>query len=282
MQVLKQSSVEHIVLIYRFSKFTFLDEFRLLIPARESSLVGDIGLVVFDTSIPQQSPDSWRHFYIAPTPPQDIRNLWPWGIWVYRDVDRMQGEGSCDGPLIVDPAQSVVAFVLYRHECGGPSSGEVVSVIRIAALVGYMSSTHTGQHIPWDDWKRDVMVVEIPPSSASLVRTFVFGSRVLLLMDDWRDNTGGYSIWAYDFNLRGCRTLVRAGDRKNKRKVTPNPKKIWFPPGYDNAVGDMRAMGDSLVSCMVSDSQENLGLKRAYVWYKSTVFPNDIYVWEFI
>jgi hypothetical protein len=221
--------------------------------------VEDIGLVMFDTSIPQQSPDSWRDFSIVPPHNRYCGIPWPWKVCVYADSDRVLGEGSCDGPLIVDPTQSVVVLVLYNHECGGPSRGEVVLVIRVAALVGYMSS-HTSQRIPWGDWNGNVMVVEIPLYNVSRLRAFVLGSRVLLLTDDWRDHMGGYSIRAYDFSLRGCRALVQAGNGENKRMVMPNPKKIWFPPGRDVGIENMRALGDSLVSCRVSDSQEIIGL----------------------
>jgi hypothetical protein len=260
LQVLKQSIAEHKSLYPRFSELLFLDEFRLLIPTHQPSLEADIGLLVFDTSIPQQSPDSWRRFNIVPMHPQYGRNLWSWGVWVYTDTDRLQREGSCDGPLIIDPTQSVIVLVPYHRECGGPSTGTTALVIRAATLVGYMSSTHTGQCIPWDDWKRDVMAVEIPPYDVSYARTFVLGSRVLLMMDGWRDSTGGCSIRAYDFSRRGCMGLVRAGHKENKRRVMPNPKKIWLPSERDDGAENMQTLGDSLVSCAVSDSQEALGL----------------------
>jgi hypothetical protein len=222
--------------------------------------VGDIGLVMFDTSTPQQSPDSWRDFSIVPPHHRYGGGPWPRRVWVCADSDRMLGEGSCDGPLTVDPTQSVVVLVLYHHECGGPSSGEAVLVIRVAALVGYMSSPHTGQRIPWDDWNGNALVVEIPLYNISPVQTFVLGSRVLLMTDNWQDHIEGYSIRAYDFSLRGCRALVRVGDGENKRMIMPDPKKTWFPPGRDIEIENMRALGDSLVSCRVSDSQETLGL----------------------
>jgi hypothetical protein len=104
------------------------------------------------------------------------------------------------------------------------------------------------------------MAVEIPPYDVSYARTFVLGSRVLLMMDGWRDSTGGCSIRAYDFSRRGCMGLVRAGHKENKRRVMPNPKKIWLPSERDDGAENMQTLGDSLVSCAVSDSQEALGL----------------------
>ena len=67
------------------------------------------------------------------------------GVWVYTDSDRMQGGDSRDGPLIVDPTQSVVILMLYCHEPGSLARHEGVLVVRTATLVGYMTSTHTGQ-----------------------------------------------------------------------------------------------------------------------------------------
>ena len=258
LQVLKRSCVEDSFLSYPYSEFTFLDEFRLLTSTGLHTMdVHELDLIVFDTSIPQQSQYSWRRFNIAPMHnDRYARSPWAWGAWIYTDGDRSRGEGSRGEPLVVDPTQSVVVLVLYHHECGYITGGEVILVIRAATLVGYMSSTRNELFIPWDDWKRDAMVVEVPHYGISYVRTFVLGSHVLLVTYNWRDNGGRYRVQAYDFSRWGCRTLVRVGDGEKERMVMPNPEKIWFPRENSNGLENMRALGDCLVSCAVSDSQE--------------------------
>jgi hypothetical protein len=173
----------------------------------------------------------------------------------------MQGGDSRDGPLIVDPTQSVVVLMLYCHEPGGLARHDGVLVVRAATLVGYMTSTHTGQRIPWDDWKRYVMVVEAPPRGFSYVQPLVLGSRVLFTIYNWGDGRGGSWALVHDFSRWGCRALVRAGDGENESRFVPNPKTIQFPREHVLGRVTLRALGNSLVSCAVSDSQESLMLR---------------------
>ena len=104
------------------------------------------------------------------------------------------------------------------------------------------------------------MTVKLPPYDVFYVRTFVLGSRVLLMTDDRRDNTGSYLIRVYDFSRWGCRALVRTGDGEYERRVMPDPKKMLFPRRHSNRVKNLRSLGDSLVGFAVSDFQENIGL----------------------
>ena len=188
---------------------------------------------MFNTFIPRKSPNSWRQFNIVPTRHRSGRSSCAWGVWVYTDSDRMQGGGSRDGPLIVDPTQSVVVLMLYCHEPGGLARHEGVHVVRTATLVGYMTSTHTGQRILWDDWKRYVMVVETPPCGLSYVQPLVLGSRVLFTLYNREDSTGGSWTHVYDFSRWGCRAPVRAGDGENGSRFVPNSKMIQFPGEHD-------------------------------------------------
>ena len=248
MQVLKRSSVKDVFLCYRYLKFNFLDEFRLL--TSTAPYDDELHLVMFDTSIPQRSRDSWRQLNIAPTHHHlYARNPWAWKVSIHTDSDRSQGEDSCDGPLIIDTTQSVVVIVLICRGHEDFPGGEAVLVIPTAALVGYMSS-RSGQRIPWDDWKRDVMVVEIPRYIFH-VRTFVHGTRVLLMTYSSMER---YCVRAYDFSRWGCRALVRVGSGEKERMVMPNPEKVWFLSELGNGLQDMRALGDSLVISSVGNS----------------------------
>ena len=97
-------------------------------------------------------------------------------------------------------------------------------VNRAAALVGYMSSTPNGPHIPWDDWKKGAVGVDIP-HDISYTWTFVLGSRVLLMTHDWRANRGRYRVQAHNFSRWRCRALVRVGDGGRKECSGPIPRR---------------------------------------------------------
>ena len=128
---------------------------------------------------------------------------------------------------------------------------EAVLIVRAVTLVGHMSSTRSGERrIPWDTWKQDVMVVEIP-RGISYFQTFVHGTRVLLITHDW---PGGYRFQAYDFSRRGCKALVRVGDGEREMMVMPNPEKAWFPRMPNDGIESMRALGNSLVTLTVGNS----------------------------
>jgi len=233
--------------------FDFLDEFRLVASTGQPARADDgLDLIIFDTSLPQQSPNSWRRLNIAPTYHHwYARYPSAWEARIHTDSENLRGGAPCDGPLVVDPTQAVVVIILHHRDCGNISVGEAVLVVRAAALVGRMSSTRSGERIPWDAWKSDVMVVEIP-HHISYFQTFVHGTRVLLITYEWQS---GYRFRAYDFSRWGCKALVRVGDGEKERMVMPNPGKVWSPKTPDTEPEDMRTLGDSLVMCTVGNSR---------------------------
>jgi len=81
LQVLKRSCVEVSFLSHPYSEFTFLDKFRLLtLTGLHTMDVHELDLIVFDTSIPQQSRCSWRRFNITSMHhDRYARSLWAWG-----------------------------------------------------------------------------------------------------------------------------------------------------------------------------------------------------------
>lgn len=165
-----------------------------------------------------------------------------------------QGEGSCDGPLVVDPAQPVVALILSFFK------GETILVVKAAALVGYMTSARVRRQIPWDEWKRHAMVIQFS-YGISYSRIFVVGSHVMLMTRNWQNNTEGedYRIQVYDFSRWGCMALVRVGDGEKGRMLMPDPEEIWHLRDYSGGgTENLRALGGSLVSCGVSVSRKPL------------------------
>lgn len=235
----------------------------------------EFNLIIFDTSFPQQSPDSWRRLNIAPAYHHPyVRNHRAWGVRIHTDSEGSRNGGSCDGPLIADSTQSVVVIVLRPHDYGEFPSGETVLVVRVAALVRYMSSARSGEHIPWDAWKRDAIVAENPHHNVSYIRISVHGTRVLFVTHDWR---GGYRFQAYDFSRWGCRALVRVGDGEMERMVMPNPEKVWFPTMPNNRLENMRTLGNSLVVCTVSNSLNTLRRDELTTCERRIQLPIAIY-----
>ena len=250
MQVLKWSSGELNFLRRISTRLAFLDEFRLVAMSSVSTVHEDEpDLVIFDTSIPQKSPDSWRSFSVSVRHPRNTCGPPPKEFWVHTDSNRAQGGGPCDGPLVVDPAQSVIILVTRF-----PRGREVFLVVRVAALVGHMSSARTHGRIPWDEWKRDVMAVELP-LYARYYKVFVLGFRVLLMASPWRGDSYEEDIpaLAYDFSRWGRRALVGGG---KKRIFMPNPKEPWTLHRYNGRIVAARAFGDSIASYGVSDLLE--------------------------
>ena len=177
------------------------------------------------------------------------------GASICTDSNGPRGEGSSDEPLIIDPTQSVVVIYLHHYHHPGRPAWTVVFVIRVAALVRYMSPTPSGKRIPWDKWKRDVTVVELPGNGIPDIQTFVLGTRVLFLR---RNQQGGYLVHVHDFSLWGCRALICVGGGlRRKRKVLPKPEKIWSPTEFGEELLKMQALGDTLVVCSVGDPQLN-------------------------
>ena len=252
LQVLKRTDVEDISIRRRSSAFNFLDEFRLVTSTGgATSRDNELDLVVFDTSVPQHSPDSWRRLNIDPTHHKRYTmNPSSWEARIHVDSERSQGRSSCDGPFIADQAQSVVVIVLHHRERVAVPGADMVLVIRAASLVGYLSSTPSGQPVPWDEWKGDIMIVEFSDGT-SYVRTFVLGTRVLLVTYDRR---GNYLVHGYDFSRWGCKTLVRVGNGGKERRVMPNLEQVWSPREPNVELETIRTLGDSLVMCTVGGS----------------------------
>jgi len=241
---------------YRYSAFNFLEEFRLV--ASSGGVISredELGLVIFDTSLPKQSPDSSRWLNIAPTHHKRYAmNPRSWDARIHTDSERSQGEASCDGPFIVDQTQSVVVIVLHHRGRVALPGADMILVIRTASLVGYLASTSSSRPVPWDEWKRDVMVVEFPNNDTSYVRTFVLGTRVLLMTCDSR---GYCHVQVHDFSRCGCKALVHVGDGGEERRVMPNLEKVRSLRGPNIGLERMRTLGDSLVMCTVGGSRFN-------------------------
>jgi len=269
LQVLERSGMGDDFPFSGNSEFNFVDEFRLLIsPGRFAVFKHELNLFMLDTSLLQQSPDSWRCFGIDPAHLRCATGGWAEQIRIHTDSDGPLGDGSRGRSFIVDPTQSVVVIVLC-HERERSLGGGVAFVIRVAALVRHMTLARPGCPVPWYSWKGDGTTIEIPGN----FQTFVVGTRVLVMGRDW---PGDHHFRAYDLSRWGCRAAARVGNGEMERRVMPNPNKMLFPR---ERVVDVQVSGDSLVVCSVGDSQLNR-TGDLCLCEKNTGSPSEIHVWE--
>ena len=77
-----------------------------------------------------------------------------------------------DEPFVVDPTQAFIILQLF---------GEVpirvfTVVLRTQALIEHACSESTDIYIPWEDWERDAIVMEMPTFGSVI---YVQGVRVI-------------------------------------------------------------------------------------------------------
>jgi len=200
-QVLELSSTDGSGLVGRDTKVTFLDEFRMMVstPERNDELAE---LVLINTLLPQDHPRNLRRFHIPP-------RYRKWFSFVITDRDGSLG--TQDGSIMIDPAQTILVVDLF--ECGEPL--HIFLVLRKQALITRACSMSSDTHIPWDEWGRDVMIMEMPMHDAYLlvqgVHVIVVKTRTPISGD-----TNHLRLRAFDFSLRGCSTLWDKGGRAGR------------------------------------------------------------------
>jgi len=178
---------------HRKIEVTFLDEFRMAILPDESTITE---LVVFNTLIPQYQPGNLRRLEM----PQHFHSQ---RTKVHIDHDRPLGTPDKDEPFITDPAQGVIVVELMRGW-----DRNVFFVIRTQALIEHTCSTPAGPRVPWDEWWRDVVVMEVLAWDCTPY-AFVHGAQVVVM---WSHVTTSqarlrgrayYGVHILDFSQRG-------------------------------------------------------------------------------
>ena len=250
-QVLDLSSTDKGELVDKNVQVTFLDEFRMVVlPGKP----GITRLTVFNTLVPQDNPGNLRQLGL----PQRFRD---WSVKMTIDHDRFLGRPNRDEPFIADPTQAVL--VLGFTKAYGPP---VFITVVMQALIGQTHPTSADAPIPWADWGRDAVVVEIPISIRGL-QTFVHGTQVAVALthraDVWDWPGHYYGVQTFDFSRWGRSSLPlwHGWGRGTERSVLFEDEGCFkegclkFGPG-DNAIpwGQLRSLSDGslfyLVSCL--------------------------------
>lgn len=166
-------------------------------------------LLVFDTRLPQQDLRSWRILELPPHP--HIRR--------YLTFARYKNSSAECPEFLVDPAQRIF----------GLSTGKgLVFVVLVELLIRYTHSVRTSSCIPWDEWGRDVIIINLRFYTPSLQ---IFDTKVLAL----HHPVASLELWGvdvYDLSRSGRRDIrvqrIGEGAGGSCKKVLPTPR--WFIP----------------------------------------------------
>jgi len=222
-------------------QIAFLDEFRIMVPYYDDSPDGP-ELLVLNTLVPQDHPRNLRRFGLPP---------WYQGCAVRISLDhgRSLGTVNRDGPLIIDPTQAVLVVDLSSR----PREQRDFLMLRTRALIEYTCSTRTDVRIPWDEWGRGVVVMNVPVYGICLTATH--GARVLVIYDGHSGPQDCSDIRVFDFNRRGSTALPLSGGSSGgpeRRAKFEDGRNCMFARFGEISMRDPRSLGDSVASWVVS------------------------------
>jgi len=106
-----------------------------------------------------------------------------------------------DGPLIVDPTQDI--FIVDFP--ASLTRSRVFLILRTQPLIECAYSKCANIEIPWEEWERDTVVMEVPISDGCSFAV-VHGTR-LLVVSMVHGPERGYRIHPFDFSRRGISAL---------------------------------------------------------------------------
>ena len=195
-QVLDLSSTDEIEFVKTGTQVTFLDEFRVaVIPDR--SVAAE--LVVFNTLVPRDHPGYMRRLAF----PLKFHDMC---AYMYVDHDRDLGTPNKDDGLLPDPAQAVLVTSIWADP-----EIRILLVVRTQVLVEQLYSVHAGSPVPWDEWGRDAVTIEVQNDSSLASFTFVHGAQVMVARQFLVGGLSNYHIRTFDFS-RGSLPLQGGAD----------------------------------------------------------------------
>lgn len=158
-------------------------------------------LVIFNTQLPQQDPQSWLILKL-PTDPR---------FRYYSIITQCENSSAERSRFLVDPAQRILALSFL----GGP-----LLVVPVELLIQYAHTVSSS--VPWDEWGGDVTAMELHPHASNFQ---IFDTKVLALRQSV--NTSEVcGVDVYDLSRSGRRNIQAR--RVNSLRVLPIPN--WFVP----------------------------------------------------
>lgn len=243
-QVFDRSSVDGSGLIGWNCQAAFLDEFRILV-VFWNNFPHAPELFVFNTLLPQDHPRHLRRFRLPPKHNQR-------SVHVHLDRDRSLGTVDRDGPLLVDPSQAILIMDL------SPTNREphAFLILRMQDLIEHSCSMRTEVQIPWDEWGKGAVVVEIPIDSTYL-STIVHGARLLAIRNTHHGPEEHHRIHIFDFSRRASTALPLSdgSDGGMERRVMfKGGRSCLFEGGGGMSMWGLQSLGDSVMFYKVSIS----------------------------
>ena len=167
-------------------------------------------LIVFNTLVPQDDPGNIRQLGL----PRKFHEL---AAKIHVDHGRPLGMPNGDEPLVADPAQAVLVIELTEG-----LESPVFLVVKTRTLIEQACSTCADSYVPWDEWGRDAVVMDVPAPHGN-PSVFVHGAWVVVVRkyasDRW-DRPWQYIVQKVDFSLRGCSFLpVWGGGGGTEKRV---------------------------------------------------------------
>ena len=168
---------------------------------------------VFNTLIPQDHPRSLRRFRV----PMRYRN---WLPSAFTDREMSLGTLNPDNPLIVDPSQAFIILELFGREAGI----RVFIVVRTQSLIKYTCSMDTEDCIPWEEWGRDAMIMEMRSSCPQI---YIQGTHVVEVKARRLPNDVMERMYlrTFDFSKQGCSMFWGEGGEVMQA--------VWYKGGRD-------------------------------------------------
>jgi len=159
------------------------------------------GFTLIDTLVSQVHLKNFRLF----STPTRYHN---WAASASLDCGMSFGTLDQDGPLIVDPTQ---AFIVLQF-VGGEEPTRVCIVLRTQALIKHACSMGTETCIPWEEWGRNAIVMEMQALNQA---TYVQGVHVIEVevrkLPDGNFDTNHLYLRAFDFSKWGSGALCDEG-----------------------------------------------------------------------
>ena len=220
----------------------FLDEFRIMLVCYRNSRT-DPGLLVVNTLVSQDHPKNLRRLKF----PDKYRSM---GAYLYCDRDRSLGMYR-DGPLITDPTQAILMIGLSAHL----PNLSVLLIVRIQPLIELACSTRTEIEVPWDEWGRGSVAVEVPQTPVcSIYSPAIHGSRLLVThsIEGAGDRRG---LRVFDFSRKGSTALPLSDENDDgaERKALFTDGLSCVFEGVDwGELQCLRSIGDSIALHTVS------------------------------
>ena len=217
----------------------FLDEFRMMIFTRGRA-VDSFGLILINTLASQDHQRNFRLFCL----PARYRD---WATSM--DID--YGTPDQDRPFIVDPTQAFIVLQFF----GGEKLSRVWVILRTQALIEHASSVGTETYIPWEEWGRDAIVMEMPMFTLTV---YVQGVHMVEVgtqsFSDGEVEMDYMCLRTFDFSKWGYSTLCDEGGEAVRETWYEDGRELLLEESEDMDGPEFGSLGNgilySLVSCL--------------------------------